>query len=233
MKPEPIDWELDAWILRLGNDCYTLRPVQERKIPEVAYLISARQMQRLQHKHQVEAIYSVHFKTNCNRYEPSAADDILKQFDDAFKEELPGLPPERDVEHVIDTGDAEPINKAPFKMSPRELDELREELKELLDLGLIRPSSSPWGTSVLFVKKKDGSMRLCIDYRALNAVTRRNTNPLPRRNECLERLGGARYFSSIDLKSGYHQVWIHVEDIPKTDSTRGMGLLNSWSSHLA
>lgn len=101
-------------------------------------------------------------------------------------------------------------------MSPKELDELRRQLKELLDLGLIRPSSSPWGAPVLYVKKKDGSMRLCIDYRAINAVTRRNTHPLPCIDECLERLGGAKYFSSIDLKSGYHQVRIRAEDVPKT-----------------
>ena len=141
---------------------------------------------------------------------------LLDEFSDVFKETLPGLPPEREVEHVIDTGDARPINRQPFKMSPLELDELRKQLRELLELKLIRPSSSPWGAPVLFVRKKDGSMRLCVDYRAINQVTRRNCHPLPRIDEGLETLVGARYFSSIDLKSGYHQVRIRPEDIPKT-----------------
>lgn len=101
-------------------------------------------------------------------------------------------------------------------MSPRELDELQKQLKELLGLGLIRPSSSPWGAPVLFVRKKDGTLRMCIDYRAVNAVTRRLNTPLPRIDECLDRLGGAKIFSSIDLKSGYHQVRIKEDDIPKT-----------------
>lgn len=144
VRPEPVDWDNDVWKLRLGTQIYVLRPVRERMMEELSYLISARQVERLQHNYQVEALYTVHFKDTSDRYEPDGlADEILQQFDDVFRSELPGLPPERDVEHVIDTGDAKPINKPPFKMSPRELDELRSQLKELLDLGLIRPSSSP------------------------------------------------------------------------------------------
>ncbi|KAG2190799.1 hypothetical protein INT47_010346 [Mucor saturninus] len=101
-------------------------------------------------------------------------------------------------------------------MSPRELDELKRQLKELLDLGLIRPSSSPWGAPILFVKKKNGEMRMCVDYRALNKVTIRNNHPLPRIDECLERLKGANHFTSLDLRSGYHQVRIQQSDVPKT-----------------
>ncbi|KAG1224142.1 hypothetical protein G6F67_009555 [Rhizopus microsporus] len=142
---------------------------------------------------------------------------IKTEFQDVFRNDLPpGLPPIRTVEHVIHTGDAKPINRPPFKMSPKELDELQKQLKELLDVGFIRPSSSPWGAPVLFVRKKDGSLRMCIDYRAVNAVTKRLNTPLPRIDECLERLGGAKHFSSIDLKSGYHQVRIRDEDVPKT-----------------
>ncbi|SAM08067.1 hypothetical protein [Absidia glauca] len=101
-------------------------------------------------------------------------------------------------------------------MSPLELDELKRQLDELLRLGLIQPSSSPWGAPVLFVKKKDGTMRMCIDYRALNKLTIRNSHPLPRIDECLDRLNGAKYFTSLDLKSGYHQVRISDADISKT-----------------
>ncbi|KAG1035859.1 hypothetical protein G6F43_013161 [Rhizopus delemar] len=143
-------------------------------------------------------------------------DSLVKQYTDVFRDELPGLPPDRGINHVINTGDASPVNRQPFKMSPAELDEQRRQLKELLSLGLIRPSSSPWGAPVLFVRKKDGAMRMCIDYRALNKLTVRNKHPLPRIDECLDRLKGAQYFTSLDLKSGYHQVRIAPEDVPKT-----------------
>ncbi|GJS49981.1 putative nucleotidyltransferase, ribonuclease H [Tanacetum coccineum] len=101
---------------------------------------------------------------------------------------------------------AEPISKAPYRMAPVELKELKEQLQEMLENGFIRPSVSPWGAPVLFVKKKDGSMRLCIDYRELNRITIRNRYPLPRIDDLFDQLQGAKYFSKIDLRSGYHQL---------------------------
>ncbi|BBN69129.1 transposable element gene [Prunus dulcis] len=101
-------------------------------------------------------------------------------------------------------------------MAPAELRELKIQLQELVDLGFIRPSVSPWGAPVLFVRKKDGTMRLCIDYRQLNKVTIRNRYPLPRIDDLFDQLKGAKYFSKIDLRSGYHQLRIREEDIPKT-----------------
>ncbi|KAL4026376.1 hypothetical protein IC575_014805 [Cucumis melo] len=101
-------------------------------------------------------------------------------------------------------------------MAPAELKELKVQLQELLDKGFIRPSVSPWGAPVLFVKKKDGSMRLCIDYRELNKVTVKNRYPLPRIDDLFDQLQGATVFSKIDLRSGYHQLRIKNEDIPKT-----------------
>jgi hypothetical protein len=101
-------------------------------------------------------------------------------------------------------------------MSVDELEELKKQLKELADKGYIRPSASPWGSPVLFVKKKDGSMRMCIDYRNLNAVTVKNKYPLPRIDDLLDQLKDAKFFSKIDLRSGYHQMKIRPEDIPKT-----------------
>nr|GEV26925.1 retrotransposon protein, putative, Ty3-gypsy subclass [Tanacetum cinerariifolium] len=101
-------------------------------------------------------------------------------------------------------------------MAPIELKELKEQLQELLDLGFIRPSLSPWGAPVLFVKKKDDSMRLCIDYRELNRVTIRNRYPLPRINDLFDQLQGAKFFSKIDLRSGYHQLRVKEQDIPMT-----------------
>ncbi|KAK9065033.1 hypothetical protein SSX86_016416 [Deinandra increscens subsp. villosa] len=142
---------------------------------------------------------------------------VVKEFPDVFPEELPGLPPEREVEFTIELlPGAEPISKAPYRMAPLELQELKEQLQELLDRGFIRPSVSPWGAPVLFVKKKDGSMRLCIDYRELNRVTIRNKYPLPRIDDLFDQLQGAKYFSKIDLRSGYHQLRVRSEDIPKT-----------------
>jgi hypothetical protein len=127
------------------------------------------------------------------------------------------MPPDRDVEFVIDllpgTG---PIAKRPYRMSVDELEELKKQLKELSDKGYIRPSASPWGSPVLFVKKKDGSMRMCIDYRNLNAVTVKNKYPLPRIDDLLDQLKDAKFFSKIDLRSGYHQMKIRPDDIPKT-----------------
>jgi hypothetical protein len=101
-------------------------------------------------------------------------------------------------------------------MAPAELKELKEQLQELIDRGFIRPSVSPWGAPVLFVKKKDGSMRLCIDYRELNRVTIRNKYPLPRIDDLFDQLKGASVFSKIDLRSGYHQLKVRKEDVQKT-----------------
>ena len=121
-----------------------------------------------------------------------------------FPEDLPGLPPDREVEFSIDLvpGTA-PISKAPYRMALAKLKELKGQLEELLDKGFIRPSASPWGAPVLFVKKKDGSMRLCIDYRELNRVTIKNKYPLPRIDDLFDQLQGAQVFSKIDLRSGY------------------------------
>ncbi|RVW65054.1 Transposon Ty3-I Gag-Pol polyprotein [Vitis vinifera] len=125
---------------------------------------------------------------------------IVREYPDVFPEDLPGLPPEREVEFTIDlvpgTG---PMSKAPYRMTPVELKELKVQLQELLDKGFIRPSVSPWGAPVLFVKKKDGSMRLCIDYRELNKVTVRNKYPLPRIDDLFDQLQGACVFSKIAL----------------------------------
>nr|GEY50777.1 putative reverse transcriptase domain-containing protein [Tanacetum cinerariifolium] len=125
-----------------------------------------------------------------------------EEFPDVFPDELPGIPPVREVEFNIEhIPGAEPISKAPYRMAPVELKELKDQLQELLERGFIRPSVSPWGAPVLFVKKKDGSMRLCIDYRELNKITIRNRYPLPRIDDLFDQLQGAMHFSKIDLRS--------------------------------
>ena len=127
------------------------------------------------------------------------------------------LAPDREIEFNIDLLlGTNPIPIAPYRMAPTELKELKEQLQELLDKGFIRPCSSPWGALVLFVKKRDGTMRMCIDYRLLNKVTIKNRYPLPRMDDLFDQLQGASHFSKIDLRSGYHQLKIRREDIPKT-----------------
>ncbi|KAL0553580.1 hypothetical protein IC582_007480 [Cucumis melo] len=146
-----------------------------------------------------------------------SSEPVVRDYPDVFPEELPGLPPHRVVEFAIELEPGTvPISRAPYRMAPAELKELKVQLQELLDKGFIRPSVSPWGAPVLFVKKKDGSMRLCIDYRELNKVTVKNRYPLPRIDDLFDQLQGATVFSKIDLRSGYHQLRIKGEDVPKT-----------------
>jgi ribonuclease HI len=142
---------------------------------------------------------------------------IVQEFPEAFPDELPGMPPERDVEFTIDLiPGTKPIAKNAYRLAAPELAELKKQLGELQQKGFIRPAASPWGAPVLFVKKKDGSMRLCVDYRDLNAATIKNKYPLPRIDDLFDQLKGAKYFSKIDLRSGYHQLRVRQEDIPKT-----------------
>ncbi|GKB11202.1 putative reverse transcriptase domain-containing protein [Tanacetum coccineum] len=126
---------------------------------------------------------------------------IVRDFEDVFPDDLSGLLPQRQVE---------------FCIAPSEMQELSEQLRELQDKGFVRPSHSPWGAPVLFIKKKDGSFRMCIDYRELNKLTIKNRYPLPRIDNLFDQLQEARYFSKIDLRSGYHQLRVHDDDISKT-----------------
>ncbi|GJV52879.1 putative reverse transcriptase domain-containing protein [Tanacetum coccineum] len=142
---------------------------------------------------------------------------IVQDFLNVFPEDLPGLPPTRQVEFQIDLiPGAAPVARAPYRLAPSEMKELSEQLKELSDKGFIRPSSSPWGALVLFVKKKDGSFRMCIDYRELNKLTVKNSYPLPRIDDLFDQLQGSSVYSKIDLRLGYHQLRVPEEDIPKT-----------------
>jgi hypothetical protein len=150
---------------------------------------------------------------------------IVCEFSDVFPEDLPGLPPERDVEFVIELkpGTA-PISRRSYRMPPNELAEPKTQLQDLLEKGFIRPSSSPWGCPTIFVKKKDQTLRMCMDYRPLNEVTIKNKYPLPQIDILFDQLTAARVFSKIDLRSGYHQIRIRPEDIPKTAFTTRYGL---------
>ena len=164
---------------------------------------------------------------NVNHTEGKSLADIpvVCEYPDVFPDDLPGIPPDRNVEFTIELQpETAPISKRPYRMPPNELAELKKQLQELLDKGYIRPSTSPWGCPALFVKKKDQSLRLCVDYRLLNAVTIKNKYPLPRIDILFDQLFGAKVFSKIDLHSGYHQIKIRVEDIPKTAFSTRYGL---------
>ncbi|GJZ37300.1 putative reverse transcriptase domain-containing protein [Tanacetum coccineum] len=142
---------------------------------------------------------------------------IVQDFPEVFPKDLPGIPPTRQVEFQIDLiPGAATVARAPYRLAPSETKELSDQLKELSDKGFIRPSSSPWGAPVLFVKKKDGSFRMCIDYRELNKLTVKNRYPLPRIDDLFDQLQGSSIYSKIDLRSGYHQLRVREEDIPKT-----------------
>ncbi|KAI3821399.1 hypothetical protein L1987_08966 [Smallanthus sonchifolius] len=169
-----------------------------------------------------------YMRRGCEAYLAYVIDDRMKtnelknvpvvcNFPEVFPEDLPGLPPDREIEFQIDLlPGAEPVAKAPYRLAPSEMKELMSQLEELTEKGFIRPSISPWGAPVLFVEKKDGSMRMCIDYRELNKRTVKNKYPLPRIDDLFDQLQGASWFSKIDLRSGYHQLKVREEDVPKT-----------------
>ena len=142
---------------------------------------------------------------------------VVCEYEDVFPDELLGLP----LQRVVDFGiklhpGTSPISMTPHRMAQVELQELRVQLQELVDKGFIRPSTSPWGAPVLFAKKKDKTLRLCIDYRQLNKVTIKNRYPLPRNNDLFDYLRGARVYTKIDLRTSYHQPRVRETDIPKT-----------------
>lgn len=148
---------------------------------------------------------------------PDAA-KVIEEYSDVFANQLPDqLPPKRTIDHriIIEPGH-QPPSRAPYRMSVRELEELKSQVDELLKKGFIKPSQSPYGAPVLFVKKKSGEMRLCTDYRALNKITVKNKYPLPRVEDLIDQLQGAKVFSKIDLRSGYHQIRIDEKDVDKT-----------------
>jgi hypothetical protein len=150
---------------------------------------------------------------------------VVNKFPDVFPEELIGMPPDRDIEFVIELKhDIAHVYKTPYRMATPELAELKEHIKELLEKGFIHPTSSPWGAPVIFVLKKDGTQRLCMDYHALNEVTIKNKYLLCRIDDLFDQLCGACMFSKIDPQSGYHQLKIRECDIPKTAFISSYGL---------
>jgi hypothetical protein len=180
----------------------------------------------------VELVLSGSRKGSCHQVtahieeiKPLEAINVVSEFPDVFPEELPGMPPERKVEFSIELiPGTTPISKRAYRVSGPELVELKKQIDELLEKGYIRPNTSPWVALVLFVEKKDGTKRMCIDYRSMNEVTIKNKYPLPRIKDLFDQLRGASVFSKIDLRSGYHQLRIRPSDIPKTTFITKYGL---------
>jgi hypothetical protein len=158
-----------------------------------------------------------HVTAHIEEIKPSEAFNVVSEFPDVFLEELPGMPHERKVEFAIELipGTA-PISKRAYRVSGPELVELKKQIDELSEKSYIRPSTSPWAAPMLFVEKKDGTKRMCIDYQALNEVAIKNKYPLPRIEDLFDQLRGASVFSKIDLRSGYHQLKIRPSNILKT-----------------
>jgi hypothetical protein len=142
---------------------------------------------------------------------------VAQEYPEVFPEDLPGMPPDCDIEFIIELLPEIPhISKRPYRMPVNELVELKKQITKLQSKGFICPSSSPWGAPVLFVKKKDGTQWMCMDYRSLNKVTIKNKYPLPRIEDLFDQMKAASIFSKIDLRSGYHQLKIRESNIPKT-----------------
>lgn len=150
---------------------------------------------------------------------------ILEDNKEVFRTRLPkGLLPQREVDHRIETIEgSRALLQRLYQLSPAELVAAKQYIEQNLDSGKIRPSKSPYGSPLFFAKEKDGTLRGVVDYRGLNRITRRNNNAVPRTDEMLERLGKSKFFSKIDLKTGFHQIRIHPDDIEKTSFTKKYG----------
>jgi hypothetical protein len=164
-----------------------------------------------------ECLITMEKPSQDHQHYPVDIQALLGKHERVFEPFPVGRPPDRGFEHVIELEEgSKPMITTPYRHPKRFKDEIEKAIKELLEMGHIRPSSSPFTSSVVLVKKKDGTMRMCIDYRALNKKTIKNRYPIPRIDEMIDELHGAVYFSKVDLRSGYHQIQVREEDIHKT-----------------
>jgi len=162
---------------------------------------------------------------------PPEAQKLLKEFADVFPDTLPNeLPPKRSIDHLIElTPGAEPPSRSPYRLSYVETNELKKQLTDLQTKRFIRPSVSPFGAPVLFVHKKEGILQLCVDYRVLNKITIKNRYPLPQIDNLINKLVGSKYFTKIDLYSGYYQIPLTKTISPKPLSALDTATLNTLS----
>jgi len=216
-----INWRKNILTFQYGNKTIEVSADTKRLLEKPScnsVYISRQQLAKIPPNEEIFAVHYNNDKSHTIRQPPPEVRNILNEYKDIFPETLPShLPPERSIDHAINlVPGAEPPHRPIYRMSFEEMNELKRQLTDLLSKGFIRPSTSPFGAPVLFVHKKEGTLRLCVDYRALNKITIKNRYPLPRIDELMDRLVGASYFTKIDLYSGYHQIRIKPEDIHKT-----------------
>jgi len=219
-----INWKENFVIIKDGNNEIRINGIKdkENKTEEKIEMISAMQLKKLIKKEKEVYLCNImEIKDDGDKKERTKETQVkalLDKYKDVFPEELPnGLPPKRDCDHVIELIEgSKPTCKPVYRLSLAEQDEVRKQVMELIEKGFVRPSSSPFGAPVLFVKKKDNTLRMCVDYRALNKITKKNGYPIPRVDDLIDRLKGAKVFSKIDLRSGYHQLRVREEDVEKT-----------------
>src|ERR1043165_2396783 len=206
-----IDWRTNTLTFRYGSKTIVVKADNLSSIFSNStcnsIYISRQQLAKVPTNAELFAVYLDTPNDNKNEFEPEVQ-KLITQYKDIFPKTLPDhLPPKRSLDHAIKLiPGAEPPHRQIYQLSYDETNELKKQLEDLLQKGYIRPSTSPFGAPVLFVHKKDGTLRLCIDYRALNKITIKNRYPLPRIEDLMDRLVGAKYFSKIDLYSGYHQI---------------------------
>ena len=221
-----VDWKLNTLKFKHRGQLLTLRPPLEPHQPDGPVLLSTIQLKRAVRKNCAVFVAVVRTDATSETSSPDSSDDaslsaraqpLLMEYADVFQTLPKGLPPERGVDHKIELEPGHsPPSRPTYRLSPKEMDELNRQIQHLVEMGFIQPSKSPYGAPVLFVRKKDGTLRMCIDYRALNNYTVKNRYPLPRIDELLDRLHGATVFSKLALQSGYHQIRVAPEDVPKT-----------------
>ena len=236
------DWKNKRVTFEHNDRIHHLEMSSEAKAPKelTINVVKMKKINKMYRKKEIQEMYLVGRKpiendevdsTHLNHIDHTKhelnedAKQILKEFDDVFPADLPKtLPPHRDVDFRIDlVPGSTPPAKAPYRMSMVEMDKVKETLDDLEAHGFIQPSTSPFSAPVLLVKKSDGSMRMCVDYRDLNKITIKNKYPLPRIEDLFDRVHGAKWFSKLDLRSGYHQIRIHPDDVHKTAFTTRYG----------
>ena len=215
-----INWRSNTLTFQYGDKRIAVKAAKKRINGSTecnSIYISRQQFSKIPAESEIFAIFLKEESSEGTQH-TTIAEKFVKEFQDVFPKQLPNqLPPKRSVDHAIDLiPGSEPPSKPIYRMSHVEMQELKRQLNDLMEKGFIRPSVSPFGAPVLFVQKKEGALRLCVDYRALNKITIKNRYPLPRIEDLMDRLTGAKYFSKIDLYSGYHQVRIKEDDVPKT-----------------
>ena len=225
-----IDYDSKDCILHKGNKKITISSVNtsKKKFKPQDKILSALQFKRvvkkgcqplLVHLKKIESgepLENSPIEFVSLKVEDSFVGPLVKAYEDIFQPIPPGLPPEREIAHTIPLEEGhKPPFRPIYRLSPLEIEETKRQIAEYIHKGWIEPSSSPYGSPILFVKKKDGGLRMVIDYRALNKLTIKNQYPLPRIDDLFDQLAGSCVFSSLDVVQGYHQIRTSEEDVPK------------------